>query len=216
MIRINLLPVKQARKRETGRNQILILLLAVFIEGVLCYVILNQVDSKISRQKKENDVVQAQIDQIRREIQDQDRITAQLKEIEEREKIIADLQAARTGPVFVLWELSKILSQSGGPSLDKEKYQEMLRIDPASGFDAAWDYRRIWITTFSEQKRQVKLAGFGLTHEDVAELLRRLNLSDFFFNTVLESTSITKIQGAPGTPQVNGVRFDISTKVRYR
>jgi len=216
MIRINLLPVKQARKRESGRNQILILVIIVLVECGLCYLILNQVESKISRQTKENDVIQTQIEQIKREIQDQEKITLQLKEIEEREKIIADLQAARTGPVFMLWELSKIISQGGGPSLDKEKYQEMLRIDPASGYDETWDFRRIWIVAFTERNRQVSIVGYGLTHEDVAEFLRRLNLSDFFFDPILESTSVTKASGIKSNVTTNAVTFSIASKVRYR
>jgi len=210
MIRINLLPIKQARKRETGRNQILILLIVMAVEVGLCVLALNEVKGQISAQEKENEVVQTQIDQIKKEIQDHDKIQAQLKEIEEREKIIADLQAARTGPVYIMYELMQILSLGGGPTTDREAYQEMVRLDPSRGYDETWDYRRVWITSMSEKSRKVSFSGYGVSHEDVAEFLRRLNISDFFTDNVLKSTSLK----SAGSGHL--VQFSISSNVKYK
>ena len=41
MIRINLLPVRQARKRETGRQQLVLFLFLVVLEVVVLYLVYN-------------------------------------------------------------------------------------------------------------------------------------------------------------------------------
>jgi type IV pilus assembly protein PilN len=152
------------------------------------------------------------IESIKQEIKDHDEIKAKLTEFEAREKIIQELVAARTGPVQMLVELSNILSLGKGPSIRPEEYQEMLKRDPASGFNPEWDPRRLWLTRFEESDREVILEGQAMSNEDVGELLRRIKISKYFFNEVLVKTRTEK--SAETTAVV--IAFELKCNIRYR
>ena len=220
MIRINLLPIKQDRRREAGRNQVLIGILLILLEvGAFGYFYWST-SNVVEAQRNANDQVRAQVKRIEKQVKDHKKILRDIEEYEKRQDAIDSLQAARTGPVFVLLELSDILSRGGRPHIDHDRYQEMIQSNPASGFDENWDYRRLWIDSFTEKERKVKVTGQGLTHEDVAEFLRRINLSDFFVSSELVSTTLAQPKvhktgfDSKGTHPV--VHFVLEAEVRYR
>lgn len=220
MIRINLLPVKKDRRRETARNQILIGVLALAVEIAICAVLYMGVTNKVDAKRNLNQLEQAEVDSLKKEVAKHPQILSRIKDLEKKEEAINKLLAARTGPVYVMLELSNIISKGGRPHLDHDKYQELIRKDPASGFDESWDFRRIWIESFEEKSRVVTLEGQALTHEDVAEFLRRINLSDFFVSSELISTELAlpsiKREGFNKDKTEPVVHFKISATVRYR
>ena len=212
MIRINLLPRKAVKRRSRGELELLVLLLVLVIEGVGIYLVWSSISGKVEDQQRENDMKRAKITAIKEDIKDHDAIKTELSEIEAREKIIQELIAGRTGPVQVLMELSSILSQNGGPSVDKEWYQELLKRDPSAGYNPEWDSRRLWITSFTEKDREVELDGEAMSNEDVGELLRRLKLSSYFFAETLVRTAEAKTKDST----VPLIEWKIRCKVRYR
>jgi type IV pilus assembly protein PilN len=220
MIRVNLLPIKQDRRREAGRNQFLIGLLVIVLE-LACFVVLYfDVSADVDEQTNANQTIQAKVKKIEKQVKDHKRILAEIQEYESRQEAIDSLQAARTGPVFVMLELSGILSKGGRPHIDHDRYQEMIQANPASGYDENWDHRRLWLDTFQEKDREVRVAGQGLTHEDVAEFIRRINLSDFFVSSELVSTNLEQpkvaMDGFDSKEADPVVRFMVTAKVRYR
>ncbi len=66
----------------------------------------------------------------------------------------------------------------------------------------------------------VTIEGQALTHEDVAEFLRRINLSRFFVTTELISTNLGKPMLKLGSDKAlkmdSVVYFTVSGNVRYR
>ncbi|MBN2525913.1 MAG: PilN domain-containing protein [Deltaproteobacteria bacterium] len=220
MIRINLLPIKQDRRKEAGRNHLLIGVLVVFLEIAVAVVISLNVDDQIAEQQNKNSSLQAQINRINQTIAGHDQILAEISEHEQRQAAIEELQAARTGPVQVMLELSRILSKDGKPTIADEIYQEIIKKNPARGFDENWDFRRVWLTSFDEKDKRVTIKGQGMTHEDVAEFLRRLSLSSFFVSSELVSTNLsgpsidTRALGA--TSKVEVVSFTVLGDIRYR
>jgi type IV pilus assembly protein PilN len=220
MIRINLLPIKQDRRRESGRNQLLVGVLLVVVELAVFGLLYYRAQSEVDLQKNDNDKIQVQVKRIESQVKDHKTIINDIEEFEKRQEAIENLQAARTGPVFVMLELSGIMSKGGGPHLDNDRYQELVQKNPAAGYDENWDYRRLWIDTFTEKQRQVKITGQGLTHEDVAEFLRRLGLSDFFVESELVSTTLAPPKigkvGFDGKSTRPVVHFALETKVKYR
>ncbi|MDJ0761982.1 MAG: PilN domain-containing protein [Myxococcota bacterium] len=220
MIRINLLPVKQDRRREAGRNQIAIGLCVLLLEIAIFVMISMSIGSDIDAQRNKNNIVQAEVTRIQKQISDHQKILDEIKEYEKRQAAIDGLQSARTGPVFVMLELSNILSKNGRPHVDNDKYQEMLRIDSSAGFDENWDYRHLWLSDFKEKDRKVSIKGQAKTHEDVAEFLRRINLSQFFVANELISTDLAKPK-LPGTEPKDKkmdpvVHFEVNGEVLYR
>lgn len=220
MIRINLLPVKKDRRREAARNQLLIGVLILLLE-VVGFVMWNMsVSAEVEEQRNENRTQSAAVEQLKKQVMDHDKILSDIKEYEERSEAIESLQSARSGPVFVMLELSRILSEGGRPHIDMEKYKEMVRLDPAVGYDESWDARRVWLKNFIEDNREVKIEGVGLSHEDVAEFLRRIHLSEFFTEPRLVATDLAKpsvkMEGLSLGDADPVVHFKLEGRVRYR
>jgi type IV pilus assembly protein PilN len=111
----------------------------------------------------------------------------------------------------MLMELSRILSEGGGPTVPPDKLEEMRRDNPMLVFNPGWDIRRLWLVSFSEAGHQCEMAGYGKTNEDVAEFLRRLNISELFQEVTLEGTSAAADPGT-GLPVVS---FSLTCKVKY-
>jgi type IV pilus assembly protein PilN len=220
MIKINLLPVKQDRRREAGRNQIFIGLLAVVVEIVVAILLYIGASSSLTEQKNANASIQSQVDRIESQIADHQRILKDIAEYEKRQAAIENLEAARTGPSFLMIEMSNMLSKNGRPNVDHTKYQQMIQSNPTLAFDESWDHRRLWIDTFEEKDRNVRIMGQGLTHEDVAEFLRRLQLSSFFESDELVSTNLAKPSVPMKDLSLDGVdavvHFTLQAKIRYK
>ncbi len=220
MIRINLLPIKQDRRREAARNQIIIGVAVLLLELAIFMAMFMSIDSEIDVQENINSNISAEVTRIKAQIKDHQAILKEIADYEKRQAAIEDLQKARTGPVYVMLELSKIISQNGRPNIDEVKYQELIRVDPTAGYDEDWDYRRIWISDFSEKNRRITLKGQALSHEDVAEFLRRINLSRFFVTSELISTDLGDINlDIPNVKLDDAepvVHFTVEGEVRYQ
>lgn len=220
MIRINLLPIKQDRRREAGRNQIIIGVLVLAVEMVFFVLVYMRTSAQVDEQRNKNQMVQNQVDVLEKQVQDHQAILNEIAEFEKRQESIEELQRARTGPVYLLLELSNILSKGGRPNIDHDTYQEKVQLDPTSGYDENWDFRRVWLEAFQEKDRIVQIRGQALTHEDVAEFLRRVNLSSFFVQNELISTALARPRIRYAAKALAGaepvVDFVIKGKIKYR
>jgi type IV pilus assembly protein PilN len=220
MIRINLLPIKQDRRREAARNQLIVGAAVLLIEVAIFVAMYMSIDAEVNIQENINSNIKAEVTRIKAQIKDHKTILSEIADYEKRQAAIDDLQKARTGPVHIMLELSSIISKGGRPNIDEVKYQETIRIDPTAGYDEDWDYRRIWISDFTEKNRKITLKGQALTHEDVAEFLRRINLSRFFVSSELISTNLGSV--SLNMPKANlgnadaVVHFTVRGEVRYQ
>jgi type IV pilus assembly protein PilN len=213
MIRVNLYPAKPVKRKErAGLVDALVFLLVVLVCVAVIWIVNGWMNEKIEVQNRANDIKKMKIESIRQEIKDQDEIKRQLTEIAAREKIIQELMAARTGPVQMLVELMSLLSAGKGPSIRPEEYKEMLKRDPASGYNPEWDTRRLWITSFEEKERSVVIKGEAMSNEDVGEFLRRLKISSYFYDEELVKTKSEKVSSS----SVMITQFELKCKIRYR
>ncbi|MCK9523398.1 MAG: PilN domain-containing protein [Proteobacteria bacterium] len=220
MIRINLLPIKQERKKEALRNQLIIGFLVVAVEVLILFIMFMGISDDIKAQKNENGSLDAQIKRIESSMAEHKEILKEIDEYIKRQEAIDALVAARTGPVNVMLEISRILSRSGKPTIHNDRYQALIKENPIRGYDEDWDFRRVWINTFREKDRNVTITGQGVSHEDVAEFLRRLNLSDFFVSSELVSTSLAvpkvKTSGLELKNMDKVVSFSLIGSVKYK
>ncbi|MGD0523518.1 MAG: PilN domain-containing protein [Polyangiaceae bacterium] len=217
MVRVNLLPDRrQASRRASGptdTSQLWILGVfgAIVVTIVVCLFVQKSKQDELTAIRRENANTQGQINAIKNQIADRDQIKAKLKELRDREDAIQKLQAARTGPTSTLLELAHVLTQGRGPTTDKDKLEQMKRDNPAEVYNANWDARRLWLTSYQEVDRVVKMGGLARDGEDVSELERRLKLSDYF----------TEVKLLPGQKIVDSTthqelfKFELSAKVRY-
>jgi type IV pilus assembly protein PilN len=221
MIRVNLLPNRKVVRRKGeigdtgggGESQawLAAVLGAVLLEVIVLLFVYKTKQDQLVQVQKHNQEVQANIDAIKREISNHAQIKAELKELRDREEAIQKLQSARTGPTATMLELSRILTAGRGPTVERDKLEQLKRDNPSAVPNVNWDPRRLWMTSYKEDNRVVKLVGLARDGEDVSEFLRRLALSDYFYEVRLmpakkEIDQVTKLEL---------VRFEMSAKVRY-
>ena len=218
MVRINLLPERrgQAGRRtsavEPGQLWLVAVLGAAIATIVACLFLQKVKESELAAILADNGTTQGQIDAIGKQISDHPQITARLKELRDREAAIATLESARTGPTSALLELSRLLTVGGrGPSTDRDKIEQLKRDNPTEVYNANWDPRRLWLTSYKEADRVVRMGGLARDGEDVSELQRRLKLSDYFVEVkLLPGEKITD-----STTKQELFKFELSAKVRY-
>lgn len=223
MIRINLLPQKRTLRRKGevgaaddgggGESQawFAFVLGAILLEVIVLLFVYKAKQDEFTRVQKHNAELQGNIDNIKREIAKHAEIKAQLKELRDREEAIGKLQSARTGPTATMLELGRLMTPGRGPTIDRDKLEQLKRDNPGAVPNAAWDPRRLWLTAYKENNRTVKLSGQARDGEDVSEFLRRLSLSDYFYEVRL----LPAAKAMDGTTKLELVRFEMQAKVRY-
>ncbi len=212
MIRINLLPQKRrAERTEAGQAWLVVVLVLLLAEVAGFFVWHGQLSEELDQRKRTNQELQAQIDQSKKTVANHEQIEKKLDELRAREAAIQKLQSARTGPTAVLLELARLMTPGRGPSIDPERLSQIRRDNPLSLHNVNWDPRRLWITKFVEKDREVRLDGNARNGEDVSELARRMNLSEFF-------TDVKLLPGKQIKDKETGlelVDFQLEAKVQY-
>lgn len=211
MIRINLLRNKRSRRTDVGHRQLLAMAASLVVTVGAIAVVHFQASSTLEEIALENSRLQAEIDALKKELGDYDRIKAQREELLKQRKSIEQLEAGRTGPVFLLRELSELLTPGKGPTFDRVAYEEALRRDPNVGFNASWETRRAWMESYEEANKKVKIRGVAKSHDDAAEFMKRLNSSVFFKDVRLEDT----IQSARTSGAIPHITFNLNAEVIY-
>jgi len=215
MIRINLLPQKReaARRASAGGSQqwlaVVGAVLALEVVGLILFH--GHKNDELKTKVAENQKIDLSTKEIQKQISNHDEITAQLQELRDREAAIGKLQSARTGPTAVLLELAKILTPGRGPTADHDKLEQLKRDNPSAMFDPGWDAHQLWITTYSEGDRKVKITGQARDGGDVSEFLKRLSLSDYFYDLQL----LPATKSVDSVTHLELVKFELSAHARY-
>ncbi len=216
MVRINLLPEKRPTGRkpagaEPQQTWLLGVVGAFAATVVICLFVQKVKQDQLTQIMTANARTQEQIDAIKRQIADHPDIKARLKELFDREDAIQKLQAARTGPTSTLLELGHLLTPDRGPTVDRDKLEQLKRDRPNEVYNPNWDPRRLWLTSYTEADRVVRMSGLARDGEDVSEVERRLKLSDYFADVkLLPGSKITD----PASHQ-ELFQFQLSAKVKY-
>lgn len=144
MIRINLLPVRQVKKREMGR-QLLVGLAAALVVGILANLVWYMSrDGEVADRQGEIAQIDAQVKLLQAQIGEVDKLNARKKEVTEKIAVLDGLKKGRSGPVRLLDALSLATP------------------------------KKVGLNEFSESANAVKITGTALSHDDVAELMRNL------------------------------------------
>ena len=213
MIKINLLTQKRRVEAGSQKSQLwLVAVMVAFIAEIGALIVFHGFkDAELQDQRRRNTEITAQIEQSKNSVKNHPEVLKKLEELRAREAAIGKLQSARTGPTAVLLELARILTPGRGPSVAPDKLSQLRRDNPLAVFNVNWDPRRLWVTSFVENARKVKLEGVAKDGEDVSELARRMNLSDYFANVVLFSGKQEKDKDSG----VEVVRFSLEAEVKY-
>jgi type IV pilus assembly protein PilN len=211
MIRINLLPVKAKKRQEQGIRQLIAgaAVLAIWFCAVI--FVNSGKQNEVNKARADNQVLSGAIAKLKAEIGDYDVIKTQREDLIRQRDAINRLKANRAGPVWLMRELSDILTKGKGPTFNKEQYEEQLKRDPNAGFNPTWEPKRVWMLSYEEKSHAVKLIGAAKSDEDVAEFLKRMKQSAFFSDVYWLKTT----PAVDSSLNVSYVTFEVTCKVNY-
>jgi type IV pilus assembly protein PilN len=156
MIRINLLPVRAAQKKEKLRGQVIVLIGFLVITVLICAGAYGSMQVRISGVNDEIRQNQAEIDRLKKTIGEVAHFKKLQEELRGKLDVLDQLKAGKIGPVHLLDELSMAVPD------------------------------RLWIDSFKESGGKISINGVGLTEEVVADFMRRLDSSPYFQKVELQ------------------------------
>jgi len=187
MVRINLLPVRVSKKKEAGKQQ-LILFLVVLLLGVVLNWMLHQsragalaeVEKRVAKTKADIATLDKIIGQVKE-------ITTQQEQLKKKLDTLEKLKAGRSGPVRMLDELSGITP------------------------------RRLWLRKMEEKSGKMTIAGSAISIDDVSQFIGALKSSKYFGDVELLKTEAKADAKAAekGADRLRFVDFTISATSKY-
>ena len=165
MIRINLLPYRASKKKETATQQItiisVVILFALAIVGVVYYVTLN----KISTAKQEITKSEEELANLKKKIGEIDKLKKLQAEVQKKLDTLNQLRKGKTGPAIRLARMSDIVPE------------------------------KMWLTRYQESGLQVSVSGLAYNEELIAEFMRSIQASHEFGNVELLVSEQQEISG---------------------
>lgn len=214
MIRVNLLPQKRGPRGappQASQRWLLVVLGVLVLEVVGLFLFHQQKLEQLAAQKNKNDALQTQIADIRKLVANHEDIKKALAVLRAREDAIAKLQSARSGPTAVLLELAQLLTSGKGPTADPDRLKQASQDNPNLVYLPGWDARRLWLTSYLESDRTVRVEGLARDGNDVAQFAQRLKLSAYFYDVTL----LPGKKEAEKDARLEVVNFALQLKVRY-
>jgi type IV pilus assembly protein PilN len=159
MIRINLLPVKQAAQAERQRQEITRAGLALALLAVLGGAIRIQQGRELAVTNSRIFQIEEALKALDSQVRDVNDLDAKKKALDSKLKVISDLGRKRVGPVAVMADLAKATPD------------------------------RVWLTDFTEAGGGATITGQAVDNQIVAVFLRNLSGSPYFTNVDLVETT---------------------------
>ena len=156
MIRINLLPVKAAQRKEMLKGQLMVVVLVLIVTAGLCGAAYMYVADEIEDRQVRIDQKQAEILRLKKKIGEVNQFKKRQKELRAKLDVLEQLKAARVGPLYILDAL----------------------------YEAMPD--KLWLTKFQANPGRAKISGVGVNEETVALFMNNLEASDFFSGVELK------------------------------
>ncbi len=236
MIRVNLIPRKRESKREGSRAWMFIAAALLMVEIIGIVVVHANKKSVLTKKNDDNTQLDSAIADKKRKVANHEAVKKELAEFQAREDAINLLQAGRVGPTAMLLELSRVLTPRKMPTVDPTILERTRRDNPGAMPSEKWDPHRLWLMSFSEQNqpgpapaaappqpgapagpppRVVAITGVARTSDDVAELIRRLQLSRYFQNVQLLSVADQTTKDDKSGATINTASFNLRAAMRY-
>ncbi len=165
MLEINLLPVREARRKAGIRQQLQLVVLVVIVAGAAIGFTHSRLRDQIAGSELRVAQMQKDIERFEPQIQQVEKFKKEKSKLQKKIDIIEGLDRARSGPVRMLDELASRTPE------------------------------RLWLTKLQTKGSSVKLEGESLDNELVALFLSELGASKYFSSVDLNETEIENARG---------------------
>lgn len=165
MIRINLLPIRASKKKETIRQQLSIAVLCVvgvLVVGLGAYFMLL---NKIGSAKTEIQNSESELQSLKAKIGTMDNIKKLQDEVKKKLDVLNQLRRAKNGPAARFAALSDAVPE------------------------------KVWLTRYSENGPLVQVSGMAVSEELIAVFMKNLEASGAFSGVELQVSEQTESAG---------------------
>ena len=182
MIRINLLPYRESRKKESALRQINIFLAVFFIVFIILFIYnirlgkkIDDLNTKIKSTKTMLSVAETQSKKV-------DQIKEALEKLGHKTDVIKSIEANRRDQVILLENMTKMVAEKTSASTP----------DTSADNDNK-PVKRLWFTNFEAAGGKVNIKGIALDNKTIADFMSRLEDSKLYTNVNLKTITQQKV-----------------------
>lgn len=165
MIRINLLPIREARRQASLRRQGILLGSAVGAGVLLCVLLQLWMGARIDSRQKLLAAKQQELKKLEETQKEVKQFEAEKAEIEAKLGVIQQIEKARSGPVRLMDAVATQIP------------------------------KRVWLTQLAASAGRLEVQGRSLDAEIVAEFVTNLEQSDMVERVELQETQLKELEG---------------------
>ena len=165
MIKINLLPVRAAKKKETAIQQLSLFGFAIALVALVVIMLYGLKLGQISSAKTDISVANIKINELKTKIGKLEELKKFKEQVKKKLDILAQLRKNKTGPAQRLATLSDITPE------------------------------KLWLTAYAESNDNVKLSGVAYTEDLIAQFMRSVQTSNDFTGVELIVSEQKEISG---------------------
>lgn len=144
MIKINLLPHREEKRKQLKNDFFALLALFAILGALVVIVIFTIFSQEISAQNDKNNFIKAENAKLDEKIKEVASLTQEIDSLKKRQEAVEDLQGDRNQPVFMLDELVKHTPEG------------------------------LYLKTLKQEGQRVALTGYAQSNERVSEFLRNV------------------------------------------
>jgi len=158
MIEINLLPVREARRKESLRFQLSIAVLSLFFVVIIIAYLNMSASNREQKVDKEMNLVETRLAELEKIVGEIDKLKHEKAKLEQKRAVIRNLDRGRKRAAYILDELSQRTPE------------------------------KVWIESLEKSGKSLKITGVALDNETIANYMDTLNRSKYFAGVELAVT----------------------------
>jgi len=166
MIRINLLPYRESRKKESILRQINIFLVVFFIVFVILLYYSIWLGNKIDDLNAKIKNTKTLLTQAETQAKKVDQIKNELEKLGHKIDVIKNIEMNRRAPVLLLENMTKMVAEADSDNKP---------------------VKRLWFTDFEASGGKVNIKGIALDNKTIADFMSRLEDSKLYNNVNLKT-----------------------------
>lgn len=144
MIRINLLPHREEKRKQRKKEFVAMLLLSAIIGALIVIAVGAYFASQLSEQEQRNTFIKNENARLDEEIKEVASLKQEIEALKARQQAVEDLQSDRNQPIYLMDELAQQVPEG------------------------------VYLKSFKQDGQRVLLNGYAQSNERVSELLRNL------------------------------------------
>ncbi|MFZ6874818.1 PilN domain-containing protein [Undibacterium sp. Di27W] len=183
MIKINLLPHREEKRKQLKSDFYGLLLLSAIVGALIVVVVSAYFSRELGTQTDKNTFIKNEIVKLDERIKEIATLRQEIDGLKARQQAVEDLQGDRNQPVYLLDELVKLTPEG------------------------------VYLRTLKQEGQRVVLTGYAQSQDRVAEFIRNLGTkSDWMYKPDLDGISSAVLGAAKDAKKVSDFQVNVSIR----